>query len=217
MVSWAYSPSRVRSRAHPYAVITVPAGGNPVEILPDVKSWLKLDVCDDRELEILVRAAQAAFEKYTKLTLFTTEFSTRRDCFGQDWELRRGPIQSITRLEYRSDNVLTPVDPAIWFLHKKSEHGFGYAALYENQCWPDDADRQKDAIEIDFEAGFGTNWSEVPQDIRLAVLYTVADSYSNRGDCGGGSGCGGTGAFGLSAKAMAIADYYRILDFGGPL
>lgn len=204
---------RVHSLSHPYAIKTAPTGSGLAVSVTQVKSWLRLDICEEFELEMLIKSAQKAFEKYTKLTLFTTEFTTKRDCFSQDWELRRGPMQAITRFQYRVNNVLTAVDPTIYFLHKAAEFGFGYPALYENQIWPSDVDDRKDAIEIDFTAGF----SEIPEDIKLAILYTVADSYSNRGDCGGDSGCGGSGPFGLSAKAIHIADSYKIIDIGGGL
>lgn len=209
----------INSRAHYYDIVVPPATPALAVSLPEVKRWLKIDSADcsrDEDLRMLIEMAQNAFESYTKLTLFTTTFKTTRDFFGQDWELRRGTIRSITRFEYRVGNVLTAVDPATYFLHKKSTRGFGFIALKDGQVWPSAHDIEKDAIEIEFTAGLANDYTEIPADIKLALLTTIACLDSNRGDCSDGE-CANIGSHGLSKTGIAIANKYRIIDIGGRL
>ena len=48
-------------------------------------------------------------------------------------------------------------------------------------------------VEIDFTAGFGTGWSDVPADLRQAVLLLAAQYYELRHD--GGAERAGVGRF----------------------
>lgn len=207
----AYPTSRRpwwRSRAHQYAIATPPAGSPQAVSLQEAKAWLRVDGADDDAIiGRLIRAAQIAVERYTRLTLFTTTFRTTRDGFGQDWELRRGPIQAITRFEYRVGGVLSAVNPASYFL--SSDGTFGRPALREGFTWPINADWERDAVEIEFTAGFGASASDIPDDIADAILRHVADSYANRGDCA----C--DAASGLAMSAVAVIQHRRIIDIGG--
>lgn len=204
------------NRTHIYTIIPPVSPPSPPivsGILPELKRWLKIDeaVCElDSELTTLMNAAILAFEGYTKLTLFNTTFSTKRDCMGQDWLLRRAPIQSISRFEYKKDGVLTAVNPTIYFLHKKIELGFGFIALRYGATFPTDHDKELDSIEIDFIAGLAANFSGIPADIKLALMSTVACMFTNRGDCS--DDCSTIAAFGLSKTGKMIADKYKIID-----
>lgn len=223
MFSSLYSPNTAIMRPieripHIYEVITPPMGDPLVITLDEAKAWLKIDLSDTSQDVLilqLIRMMQNAFEKYTRLTLFTTEFRTYRDYFGQDWELKRAPIQLINQIQYIEDNLLSVVDPLIYFLYKSGNNSYGYPVLKENEIWPNSFDRQKDVIHIDFLAGFGATPDFIPDDIKLAILYSVANAFENRGDCSDCSDSSGNIAFGLSGRAKAIADGYRIIDIGG--
>lgn len=208
-----------RPKAHRYTIVTPPALDKLVVSLNEAKTWLKIDSSDcanDVEITSLIKAAQKAFEAYTKLTLLKTKFKTERDYFGQDWELRRGPIIDITRFEYKKTGTLTAVNSSTYFLHKNAEYGFGYIALKDGNLWPSGADAQKDSIEIEFNAGFGDTADDFPDDIKIGLLNVVAHYYSNRGDCGGGD-CATNDAYylGIPMHAAAFFQRYRVLDLGG--
>lgn len=208
------------SKEHIYTIVTAPVTPPLAVTLDEVKDWLRIDNADckvDNQLTMLIKAAQQSFESYTKLTLFHTKFKTTRDYFGQDWELRRGTIQSINRFEYKVGGILTAVDPSIYFLHKHSHIGFGYIALKENQSWPLNNDCEKDSIEIDFTAGIAADYKTIPYDIKLAILNTVNCMNAHRGDCSASEECSPVYAMGLSRSALAIADKYKIIDIGGRL
>ena len=195
------------SRAHKYEIVTPPVGSPTLVSLQEAKDWLRLDTtADDAILTRLIRVAQTAIEQYTKLTLFTTTFKTTRDAFGQDWELRRGPTQAITRFEYKVGGVLTPVDPASYFL--SGDAFFGRPALREGYVYPC-PDLERDVIEIEFTAGFGTAPEDIPDDFALAALNHIADAYASRGDCACDPGSG------LAMSAVHKIRHRRVIDIRG--
>ena len=99
---------RLGIQAYPYK-ITVPPAGDPLFVsLDDARAYLRLDATNptDEQLTEFIKAAQACVEKFTKLTLFTTEFMTKRDRFSCEEVLRRAPLDAATGFHRRGDRCL---------------------------------------------------------------------------------------------------------------
>lgn len=200
----------MRSQAFPYTVITPPAGDPLFVSLDDARAYLQGagDDLSDDELTAFIKAAQAAVERFTKLTLFTTEFLTNRDFFPCEITLRRAPLQSIVTIFRLIADVPTLVDASTFKAIDTNQINWGSIVLKSGQSWPFDQDDEPRAIEINFIAGFGDEKDDLPPDLIAGALRVLADLVANRGDCS----CDCAGAMGsMSASAKMMLARFRIL------
>ena len=200
------------SVAWPY-IVTVTPTTLPLTI-NEVKEHLRLDVDDktqDALLKLLIITATEYAEKYTKRDFITRTYETLRDSFDDNLELRRTPLQLVTKVEYLQDGSFVTVSTDIYFT--TSSNTFSHLALKENQAWPTDEDLQEQAIKITFKTGYGNTLSSIPDSLREGLLQHIAVMYENRGDCDEGRVSGGTFASAqkfLPVDAQLIYDMYRI-------
>ena len=71
--------------------------------------------------------------------------------------------------------------------------------------FPTDVDQVPQAVEIIFTAGYGPDTTDVPADVKFAMLNHIADLYSNRGDCD---------SSGIASKTKSLYDKIKIIDIG---
>jgi hypothetical protein len=99
----------------------------------------------------------------------------------------KSKLQSITHIKYYVDGILVTWDSSNYYITDEND----YAAIYlvDGSNWPTDADNRMQAVVITFVAGYGTAASDIPYDIKQALLQYIVYLYENRGDCdcsGGG-------------------------------
>jgi len=196
-----------RKNAFTYNVI-VPAVNKPVT-LAEVKAQLNIPLADtskDAYLNLLIDAATAFGEKCTKREFINKTFRTFRNTFADCKELRRSHVSVINSIEYLLDGVFTAVTSTVYGFTDVT--GFSHVFLEEDQSWPTDVDNVPQAIKIEFVAGYGPDDTDVPADIKLALLNHIAMMYSNRGDCS----CDAGNAATLPATTKALYDKIRIMD-----
>jgi uncharacterized phiE125 gp8 family phage protein len=200
-----------KDKAWPYTVTVSPAT-LPLTI-NEVKEHLRLDkdvTTENALLKILITAATEYAEKYTKRDFITRTYETLRDCFGNSLEIRRSPIQSVTKVEYLQDGVLVAVSTDVYFL--AISNTFPHLTLKESQSWPTDEDLQEQVVKITFKSGYGNTSSTVPDSLREGLMQHVAAMYENRGDCDSrvsGTSVSMAQKF-LPVDAQLIYDMYRI-------
>jgi uncharacterized phiE125 gp8 family phage protein len=173
-----------------------------------VKSHLNLDPDDTSQeayLTFLIEAVTDYAEAYMRKVLINTTFKTTRDTLVPAIQLRRSPFVSLGRFQYLVNGVLTDIDSSLYYIVE--ERDYSYIALKADSTYPTDVDDQLYPIEIEFTAGYGTSDTDVPSDIRLALLNHLAVVYENRGDCDEESM-----ANALSNTARMIYDKYRPLE-----
>ena len=198
---------RYISKNYPYLLEDGP-DATPID-LDDLKEYLRVDPADtveDAYLESLIRAATIWGEKYCRRDFITKTYTTYRDDFsGSCFQLQKSPFIELNSFEYLKDGVLTPVNPATYYMKITNDFSSIYRKINTN--WPLDADIQLQTIKISFDAGYGDAAEDVPDDLRMALMQHCAALYENRGDCDSGD-CGK----GLPAGAKIIYDQYRILS-----
>ena len=200
------------SVAWPYIVAATPTT-LPLTI-NEVKEHLRLDLNDktqDALLKILIITSTEYAEKYTKRDFITRTYETLRDSFANSLELRRSPLQSVTKVEYLQDGSFVIVSADIYFA--TASNTFAHLALKEGQSWPTDEDLQEQSVKITFKSGYGNTLSSVPDSLREGLLQHIAAMYENRGDCNDGRVSGGIFAGAqklLPVDAQLIYDMYRI-------
>lgn len=184
---------------------------SPIDI-NDLKSHLRIDYTNESEetyLKMLIFGVTHYAENYMNLCLITRNWVNYRDYFESIIEIRRPPFGTLTSFKYlNSLGVLTTVDSAIYYL---TSGIYPIIALKSNYVWPVDISNTYQAVEIKFSSGYGANKTDVPEDIRMALLCHAAFLYSNRGDSDiSGASSGDTSMSAIPNFAKLIYDAHRV-------
>lgn len=172
--------------------------------LANTKAWLKIPSsldADNTLITYLIKAATGFFEKITGRDLITKTYRTYLDNFPivnglyyysgvsplipqyQDngiW-LRKSRLQTVTSIKYLKDGVQLTWDSLNYYTTINSD----YSAIYlvDGANFPENIDVRKQAVEINFTAGYGADDTSVPDDVQQALLRFISFLYDNRGDC----------------------------------
>lgn len=172
--------NRTMAKAFPY-IVTVEPSVDPLT-LTEAKTYLRVSgTVDDALITMLIKAATAYAERHMKRDLITRTYKTLRDSFSDCLTLRRSPAQSIVSIKHTVGGVQETVSSSVYFL--TIDNAFPSVELQDGQAFPTTTDNVPQSVEIIFKAGFGDAETDVPDDIRTALLQHVAALYSNRGDC----------------------------------
>lgn len=192
--------------AYPYRIVTAPAAATFIT-LDQARSYLRLTSADisDADLTAFIEAAQAATERFTRLTLFTTGFETTRDLFQSEFLLKRAPLVSVTSVERLVGDVLTAVAASTYKAIDTGVINYGSIVLKAGQSWPCDQDAEARAITITFNAGFGVDSTFLPPDLIEGMKRVLSDLCENRGDCS----CSDMDK--LSSDARALLGRFKIM------
>ena len=171
------------------------------------------------EAESPVTANQALIESQIAAATAWAEGITRRAFIHQTWkltlpyfptglapiELPLGKIASIQAISYVAPDG-TPASLAgpssspagAAFREYISSPQLGLVLPPRGLTWPATIDDEPAAVTVTFVAGYGAAPSAVPEPIRQAILYRLADLYDNRGS--------GDGAW-TDVAAMTLRPY----------
>ncbi len=164
------------------AITTAPA--NLAVTLAEAKDQLSIDSDDFQEqITRLIKAATSSIEQKLWRPLITQTLTLTLPGFPGDntLPLPRPPIQSVPAIRYYADDdaedmtVLTAGDYRLF----KAMFDTPFVYMKKGRSWPKTADRP-DAVEIDFVVGYGDASTDVPEDIRHAILLTVGHWWANR-------------------------------------
>jgi len=97
--------------------------------------------------------------------------------------------------------------PAESYYTLKDNH-YGEIHLSPNKNYPTDLTLRLGGVEIVFVAGYGSVKTDVPDDIRKAMLQHATFFYQNRGDCCNAEVC-------CPPEVRAIYNHYKIIDLSG--
>ena len=188
--------------------LTTAAAELPVT-LDEVKAQLNLAddvIADDALVMGYARSATDQAETFTGRVLITQTWTAfwdawpvvRRDDepLGEGWhvgpdtlldspgrflELPKPPLQSVVHVKtYDDSDVATTFAASNYFVDVASVPG--RIALRKSVSAPT-ITRTANGLEIQFVAGYGDNFADVPQSIRDGILQLAAFLYENRGDC----------------------------------
>ena len=202
-------------------LVTAPSV-EPVSVA-DVKLFARIDGTDeDSLLSSLIGTARRAAETYTRRAFITQTWMLTQDGFSDLFgdcalsgvmiapnpalvdgssaiDLPREPIQSIASVKtFDTANVETTVDSAVYRLDAASSR----LLLNAGQTWPSSL-RPEGAVQIRFVAGYGDAATDVPAEIRQAIMMHVTAMYENR-MCAD-----------LPSCAMALLDPFRTAEAYG--
>lgn len=158
----------------------------PPEVLPieGFKAHLKLgsgftdDGVQDDVLDGYLRAALAAIEARTGKVLIARDFTWTTSGWRNDTRqpLPLAPVTTLSQIVLRQamgDDILIPMSQ--YALEEDSQRP---AIVATGACLP--TIPRGGSIRVDFTAGFGATWSDVPPDLRQAVYMLAAHFYEYR-------------------------------------
>lgn len=162
----------------------VPSAALPVEEMKDhlrMGSGFADDGLQDGLIETYLRAAMAAIEGRIGKMLFQRRFLWVLECWRDaEQALPVSPVSGITSLTLVDAAGAEVVVPAAAYrlvkdLHRPRLAGKG-AAL---PTVPSEG-----LVKVVFDAGFGPAWTDIPVDLRQAVLLLAGEYYEHRHDDG---------------------------------
>ena len=190
---------------------TVPDAALPVE---DFKAHLRLgtgfgqETTQNEVLQSFLRAAMAAVEARTAKILIERSFSWSLT-FWRDLDsqvLPVSPVQSVTRLAIVARDGTSTDAPQESFWLQRDAHRPRLRATGASLPFIPDAGTAR----IEFDAGYATEWSGVPADLKQAVLLLAAHYYEYRHETNLGDGCMPFGVTSLIERYKSLR-----IGFGG--
>lgn len=150
----------------------------------EAKEWLRIDTSDtsqDVVLALLIKGVREKVEGHLRRSLITRTYSWEAgydDVFGGQIELPRPPVQSVTSLTTYDDvndaETSTLVASTNYQLVEKSY------IVDRADGW--DVNRVNRAATVVYVAGYGDAATDIPQDIKMAMLEMLALRFERRGD-----------------------------------
>lgn len=161
---------------------------------------------EDAALEAYLRAALAAIEGRTSKVLISRDFSLSLEHWRNDMAqpLPVAPVRAVSEMRLVArDGSIEVIDPARYVLVKDMARPRLMAGSGVLPAIP-----LAGRVEIDFAAGFGPAWSDLPVDLAQAVFLLAAQYFEARHD---GAGTGSEMSFGV----MALIERWRTVRILG--
>lgn len=186
--------------------LITPPSQEPVS-LTEAKIHLKQEeAADDTLITNLIKAARLKAENITKRQFIEATYESRFDRFPVEFRLPRPPLSSIVHIKYiDTDGNEQTVDSGDYSVDLFQT--IGRVVLKSGKSWPS-VDDDINVVRIQWKAGYGTDSTDVPEDIRSAILLTIGHLYEHREDVVVGASVNE-----LPQGALDLLWSYRIVNF----
>jgi uncharacterized phiE125 gp8 family phage protein len=168
-------------------ILTTPPSGEPVT-LAETKSHLRIShTDDDAYITRLITAARKQIEARLAVGLIAQNWSLFLDRWPQAGcvYIPLAPVIQVSDvITYGESDTPATLDPAHYYLDRVSRPA--RLALRSGRPFPQ-AGRNLNGIEIKLAIGYGTTPATVPDDLRQALLLTIAAWFANRGESESGA------------------------------
>lgn len=165
------------TRQYRYSVSTEPSV-EPVTV-GEAKIHLRVsNTDDDAYITTLITAARKNLEIQMRRAFVNTTYKLQLDEFPEEIVLPGGTLQSVTHLKYYDEDGVQQTWTSSNYLTDVYSVP-GKLVRAPDIDWPSIQERTN-AIEIQYVAGYGAAASNVPADIRQAILIMVAHFYEHR-------------------------------------
>jgi uncharacterized phiE125 gp8 family phage protein len=150
--------------------------------LSEVKNYLKVDTsADDTLITTLLQSAREVAERYLNQALITQTITEKLDRLNKPIiYLSVSPVISVTSFQYADSQNTTQTYNSNNYIVDNFEKPARLSLAY-GKTWPTLYGNIND-VTIVYTAGYGAAASNVPMQIRQAILMMVADAYDNRED-----------------------------------
>lgn len=149
----------------------------PIEplTLDEVKQKLRLIGNNDFDTELtrLIATAREVCENITGRDLITKTYKLYIDCFSSEIEIRKSKLQSIISVKYYYNEVINTLANTEYYYTKSNDYS---KIIFKNNI---NHDEIKQAIEIEFTAGYGITASTIPSGLKEAMLSYIDLLFNN--------------------------------------
>lgn len=156
-----------------------PPAGEPLA-MDEVRLHLRLDTdADDAILDRLIRAARQRCEQYTGRAMISQSWRLFLDAWpGRVVDLPFPPLRAVTAVRtIAADGGSEGVVSDLYAVD--TAQAPGRIIRKQSAAWPAPG-RSHNGIEIDFEAGYGPDWNDVPEPLRQGMLLLIGHLYERR-------------------------------------
>jgi uncharacterized phiE125 gp8 family phage protein len=163
-----------------WKITTQPA--TEIYTLQEVKDYLKVDdATEDTLITNLLQSARQAAERYLNQALITQTITEKLDRLSSPIiYLSVSPVISVSSFQYQDGNNVTQTFDSNYYVVDTFEKP-ARIALSSGKTWPTLYGNIND-VTITYTAGYSTESSGVPAQIKQAILLMVTDAYDNRQD-----------------------------------
>lgn len=188
--------------------IVAAPGTEPLTLVElNSKLGLRAGNIADADLTMLLVSARRWVEHHLDRALITQTWETRYDAFPVDIELGMAPVQSVVNLKYvAAAGNLQTLDQAAYVLDNFGRGPHFVHPAY-GTAWPSTR-AEPGAVRVQYVCGYGDLGSDVPEEIRAAIVLIVGQSL--RGQAGQEAGLYPTS---IPNAAKELLQNYRILRF----
>lgn len=166
----------------------------PLDELKDFVNRPREDTFWDAEYLSFLKVARAEIERAAQFTLGGTTYRATLPAFFDRIRLNKRPFVSVEQIEYvAADTGEITTVPSTLYHALPVDQDCGMVFLGDGLSWPAAA-RRHDAVRITVKAGYavdsteaGAGFPEMPEEIRHALLMTIAAIETKRGDDPGGN------------------------------
>ena len=154
--------------------LLIPPAVEPVS-LQEAKDHLRLDTnAHDALVSMQIQAAREHVEMFTRRQLVTATYLLTLPVLVPVILLPYPPLHQVVSVEYRDpQGVLTVLPPTAYTVDTSTEPGRLYLLTIPAYG------AALDALQVTFEAGYGSSGSDVPGRLRAAILLLMADLYEH--------------------------------------
>lgn len=160
--------------------VTTKPSKDPVE-LEDAKAYLRVvGNDDDATISRLIKTAAEHAEDHANIALITQTIEQTCDLFpaGDVIKLERPPLISVTSVSYYDvDDALQTFSASKYQVVTTKTPG--RVVLNDGESWPSTYDRE-DAVKVTYQAGYGSDQSDIPMGIKQAIMSLVNHWYDHR-------------------------------------
>lgn len=140
---------------------------------------------DDEYIESLIRTAAATIEKNYGVSLLQQTIVETHSAFprgtAEPFLLRISPLVSVSSIEYVDSGGATQTWSNTEYVSGRYNNT-AFVTPKTGYSYPGSVAIRPDAIRITYVAGFGTKASQVPHDVKHAMLLMIGNLYDNRED-----------------------------------
>lgn len=146
----------------------------------EVKSHSRIDTsADDTLIASYIKGARTWCEHFTGRQFITATWVYRIPDFEAEIIVPKPPLQSVTSIAYIDANGDSQtLASSVYQVNIRSIYGSIKEA--HGQTWPTTRSDDYNAVTITYVAGYGDDTTDVPEDIRIAILQLVEHWYENR-------------------------------------
>lgn len=148
--------------------------------LAEVKDALKVEQDEEDALLLrLITVARQRCEQYTGRVLMAQSWRLTLDEWpGRIVDLPNPPLMAVTSVTiYAADDTPTVLDASVYAVDTAVAPG---RIIHRTADAWSSPGRDYNGIEIDYQAGYGASWNEVPEALRQGMLHVIAQLYEAR-------------------------------------